>query len=333
MSDINITIAIPTFNRADELRLTLEGMRSLCSEGVDGWEVVVVGNCCTDSTAEVVTKAAQHFGGRLRYVEEGRQGLNYARNRAVAEARFDAIAFLDDDVNLDPGWMVAVARVMADTAAAGDEWAVIGGRALLLYPGPRPAWLSDSVEGFLSKTDCGTARRTAVPDEVFGLNMILRREWVHRVGGFRPDLDRVGSCLISGGDTDLVERIADLGGRLIYEPGACLWHRVSSNRLRRRWFWSRRFWGNRGDVRRRAAEHVSPYFLARAGWHLSRAAGRAALAVLSQGPSSRALFNESLEMSRWAGEFVGLVDCLVHRDAPPAPAPPVASPVASPLRQ
>ena len=47
----------------------------------------------------------------MRYVCEPRPGLNWARNRAISEARGEIIAFTDDDVVVDRQWVKALARV------------------------------------------------------------------------------------------------------------------------------------------------------------------------------------------------------------------------------
>jgi glycosyltransferase involved in cell wall biosynthesis len=328
---ITTTIAIATYNRAAEVGLTLDGLLRLEVGRATQWEVLVIGNNCTDDTHAVVASFEPRFGGRLRYVEEPRQGLSHARNRAISEARYEVVAFLDDDVDVDPQWLGALAG-----AFDSGDYAGVGGRATLRYPLPgRPSWLAERNEGFLTKVELGDERRPAGPDELFGLNVSIRTDWIRRVGGFRTDLGRVGSCLIGSEETELLERIVRAGGSLLYEPLARVWHRVPPERLRRRWFWSRRFWGNRGDVRRRPAAQISLRSVARAAWHSSRAAGRTAGALLLQGPASERCFHEMNEIARWAGEFSGLVDRLVHRDAPPALAPsaPVASPAAGAMHR
>jgi glycosyltransferase involved in cell wall biosynthesis len=326
MSATGITIAIPTHNRAEELRLTLAGFARLRTEGAGEWEVLVVANNCTDGTHEVVRSLAVEFGGRLRCVDESRPGLNHARNRAIADARHDVIAFLDDDVDLDPGWLRGLCVAIRDLAAAGQDWAAIGGRALLVYPGPRPAWLPGSAEGLLSKIDCGPDRRPATVDEVFGLNMVLRREWVQRVGGFRGDMDRVGKCLISGGDTDLVQRVSDAGGKLFYEPAACLGHRVAPGRLRRRWFLSRCYWGGRSNARMLTAEELNLVMALRLATYVWTAFRRTAGAVLRSGVRSPATFAEVNRLASKFGQWQGMLIEYVSRRRRPeaqtvAPAP------------
>src|SRR5262249_39826437 len=158
-------------------------------------------NNSSDGTAEVAERFADRFGGRLRHVFEPRQGLSHSRNRAIAEAHHEIVAFLDDDVNVDVHWL----RNLAAAYEEGDH-AAVGRRARLVFPGPRPRWLGEEDEGGLTKVELGPLRRQAKPDELFGVNLSFRKSWVVRVGGFRTDLGRVGNCLLSSEESELLER-------------------------------------------------------------------------------------------------------------------------------
>jgi len=49
-----ITVAICTWNRAENLRRTLEELTRIVLPGLYDWELLVVNNCCTDHTDDVV---------------------------------------------------------------------------------------------------------------------------------------------------------------------------------------------------------------------------------------------------------------------------------------
>ena len=84
---MRISIAIATYNRADELERTLSSLALVDQSGLDDFEVLVIDNNSNDSTAEVARRMSDLFGGRLRRVLESKQGLSHARNRAISEAR------------------------------------------------------------------------------------------------------------------------------------------------------------------------------------------------------------------------------------------------------
>src|SRR5262245_19860801 len=150
------TIAIPTYNRSDDLVKTLESLSRINSSSVQEYEVVVIDNNSTDRTPQVVPELAPAFHGRLRYALEVRQGLNHARNRAVAEARYVSVALRDDEVEVDENWRNSLAA-----AYEGEDYAAVGGRAYLIYPCERPKWLGERSEGLLSAVNWGPNRRLA----------------------------------------------------------------------------------------------------------------------------------------------------------------------------
>lgn len=305
---MKVSIAIPTYNRSGEVEKTLAGLARLDRAGCPDHEVLVIDNNSTDATPDVVNRLACLFGGRLRYVREERQGLNHARNRAVDEAAYEIVAYLDDDVDVDPRWL----RHLSE-AYASDDVAGVGGRAYLVFPGPKPRWLGESLEGYLTKVELGPCRRPAGVHELYGVNLSFRKDWLRRAGGFRPDLDRVGTILISGGDDEMIARVLALGGKMLYEPGAVVGHRVPPSRLTRKWFWNRCFWGHLGVPRSWPDQQVNGYELLRTTWHLGRSALRTTWAGLRRGPRSTTCFEHLLRTASLSGAWFGLVGELRRR--------------------
>src|SRR5687768_2279831 len=82
---LKVTVAIPTYNRARFLQQTLTGITRQHFPR-DCFEVLVIDNNSRDQTRTVVESFA---GARPapRYILEPQQGLDYARNRAIKEAR------------------------------------------------------------------------------------------------------------------------------------------------------------------------------------------------------------------------------------------------------
>jgi glycosyltransferase involved in cell wall biosynthesis len=308
---MNVSIAIPTYNRAAEVEKTLATLAHLDPAGCPEYEVLLIDNNSTDHTRAVADRMAPLFGGRLRRVLEEQQGLNHARNRAVEEARYEIVAYLDDDVDVDPKWL----RHLSDAYASGDV-AGVGGRAYLVYPRPRPAWLGESIEGLLSRVELGPHRRPAGVDELYGVNMSFRKDWLRRAGGFRPDLDRVGTRLTGGGDDDMIGRVLALGGVMLYEPLAAVGHRVPPARVRRWWFWGRCFWGGASQPRLWPDERVTAYQLLRSTWHVGLTGWGALRSGLRDGPRSAACFRQALNVAARAGTWVGLVGELRRRLRP-----------------
>ena len=102
---MHISVVICTWNRADELRTTLDSLTRLVIPAGCVWELVVVNNGCTDETNAVIAE----FEARLpvRSLFEAELGLLRARNRGAAAARGDLTLFTDDDVAVEASWLEA----------------------------------------------------------------------------------------------------------------------------------------------------------------------------------------------------------------------------------
>src|ERR1044071_7412174 len=107
--EFEITVIISTYNRSDMLAGAIESVLEQDSEGVR-YEVIVVDNNSTDKTREVVEGYIERGQENLRYVFEAKQGVSYARNTGIGEARAEIIAFADDDVRVTKDWVARIKR-------------------------------------------------------------------------------------------------------------------------------------------------------------------------------------------------------------------------------
>lgn len=226
--EYDVSILIPTHNRAAILRETIESLARVHRVEGTQVELVVVANACTDDTTRIVAEARNSVPFDVLCVEEPVAGLNVARNRCAHESRGRLLAYLDDDVLLDPNWLRALVDAFSDPRIG-----IVGGRVLLYWQDvQKPAWMSDEVAGLLSDRDLGDDVRANCDSSVaIGANMAFRREVYDAVHGFRPGLDRVGKQTLSGGETDFIRRAIDRGFAAIYAPRMLVHHRVSEPRL------------------------------------------------------------------------------------------------------
>ena len=230
-----VTISIQTYNNACVLEQALQSLAGLrCPQGVD-YEILVVDNNSSDDTAAVVERSRVLLGSRLRGVFEPKQGLSFARNRAIAEAGGEIIAFVDDDTLVDAEWLAGhVAAYRED-----ERTVATGGRVLLQWPQGmvRPRWLSSDLEGLLSAVDLGQERQMmCYPRYPFGCNMSVRREVAERINGFSVRLGRKKASLISNEEKHFFFRISQLGGQVVYVPSALVHHVVPMSRLSHKFF-------------------------------------------------------------------------------------------------
>jgi len=86
-----VSVIIPTYNRAAQVRKAIE---SVLAQTFSDLEVIVVDDGSSDGTGQIL---GEIFGDRIRYYAQTNQGVSAARNKGIAEARGEWIAFLDSD--------------------------------------------------------------------------------------------------------------------------------------------------------------------------------------------------------------------------------------------
>lgn len=214
-----ISVVICTRDRTDLLKGALEAILAL---DYPHREIIVIDNApATTSTAELVARLP------VRYVKEERPGLDWARNRGIAEARHEIIAFTDDDVRPDRGWLRAIASAFADPeimaasglVAAAELETVAQQQFELIYGGMLQYLDSRKFDGSeLSVQELLWASKYGV-----GANMAFRRQVFEAVGNFDVALD-VGTATRGGGDIEMFHRILAKGYTTAYEPSAFVWH-------------------------------------------------------------------------------------------------------------
>ena len=236
-----ISVVIATYNRAALLDECLQHLSS--QPFVDGDEVIVVDNGSTDNTSELVQRCHTRFGVPLRLLHEPQPGKSHALARALTVAAGDALAFLDDDVIVDAGWLTAVRTTMSDPGVA-----LMGGRVV-------PRWES-TVSEWMRVAPAHHARLGAPlglleyppdvvqlgPRTVLGANMAVRREVFEAVGGFATHLGKLRGTLLSGEDHELCLRVQRAGFRAVYVPEAVVHHWVPAERARVSYFVNWFYW-------------------------------------------------------------------------------------------
>ena len=104
---IDISVIVPTFNRAKSLEDTL---KSICEQTLSSnrYEVIVVDNSSTDNTF-MLTEQFVRTCPNIRYVLEHQRGLLYCRHRGVKESRSNNIlVFIDDDIIAEKNYLETI---------------------------------------------------------------------------------------------------------------------------------------------------------------------------------------------------------------------------------
>lgn len=92
MNDL-VSIIMPSYNTAQYISDSID---SVLAQTYENWELIIVDDCSTDNTDEVISGYLSD--GRIKYLKnETNSGAAVSRNTALREAKGRWIAFLDSD--------------------------------------------------------------------------------------------------------------------------------------------------------------------------------------------------------------------------------------------
>ena len=156
-----ISVVIPSLDRERALRKCLD---ALACQDHPAYEVIVVDDFSSDGTPELLAKAGEIWPDMtLRALRnEGHAGANPSRNRGIAVAEGDYVAFLDDDCVADPSWL-------SELSAGFTSPRVAATTGLVEDPPPTNIW-ELTFRGTHRVASGGKARR------LIAGNMAVRRE-------------------------------------------------------------------------------------------------------------------------------------------------------------
>ncbi|HEY6761011.1 MAG TPA: glycosyltransferase [Baekduia sp.] len=287
-----VAVILPTAGRPAYLDVALRSIMPQAREL--GADVLVVDDGPTEDTRNV---AARHGA---RYVaHDAPRGLNAARNTGAAHTDAPLLAFVDDDVEVRPGWLVSL--VVADAAQPQDV-GVLTGPIRARFDDHHPTFCGRE-DPPITHLDLGPADRDA--PHAWGANMAVRRAALTRIGPFDETRE------LYGDEQEWQQRLRDSGGRIRYVAAAALDHRRAGDDAKiinlaraayRRGRASRRF-----DIYKNAAPST-PHEL------------RVLAGCLAHGPRFRCA-NGPILTAHQLGRLRSLLDELLT-PPPPAPATP-----------
>ena len=139
--DTPVSVVVGTRDRSGNLERCL---RSLQVVAHDALEVVVVDNAPSDDSTVRLVETMARDDPRLRYLREERRGLSHAADRGAREARGEIVAFIDDDVRVDPLWVAGLLRGFARGRDVGCVTGIVATasleRAVEQYFDARVSW-------------------------------------------------------------------------------------------------------------------------------------------------------------------------------------------------
>jgi glycosyltransferase involved in cell wall biosynthesis len=187
-----VTVVIPTYNHADFLKKCLQ---SVLDQTFGDWEAVIVNNFSEDNTIEIVNS---YQDPRIHLVNFKNNGIIAAsRNEGIRRSKADLVAFLDSD---DAWYPSKLSRCMEELAVDRD---LVCHSMRFVKNGKH-----------LKDVKCGPSRRASYNSLLYNGNclitsaVLIRKESINRVGGFREDPE-----IVTSEDYDLWLNMARDGAR------------------------------------------------------------------------------------------------------------------------
>lgn len=254
-----VTVIVCTFNRSQSLATALASVARCTLPASVQWEVLVVDNNSTDETRHVVEGFCRQHADRFRYLFEPTPGKSHALNAGIREARGDVLAFMDDDVEVEPLWLGYLTAALQNGQCAGT-----GGRILPAWTTEPPKWLPLKDRYALAPLAMFDLGLQAGPltEPPFGTNMAFQKKMFEEYGGFRKDLGPRPGSEIRNEDTEFGSRLLTAGERLRYEPLAVVRHSVPQNRVQKQYFLRWWFDKARADIREFGIPAGTKWFIA-----------------------------------------------------------------------
>lgn len=214
---VDLSIIMPTYNRARDLRRTLQAYEH--QWGTGSFEIIVVDDDSTDDTQSILQSyVPQRFTLRFERMERN-SGQGQARNRAIPLAQAPLVMFVGDDILPEAGFVEG--HLAAHRRYTGTETAILG----------RMDWPQDLPQNTLMKHIDGIgaqqfsfyylkAEQEYDFRHFYTSNISLKRSLLYRIDDwFDPAFTMYGYE-----DAELGYRLSKLGMRIRYSDVPVAYH-------------------------------------------------------------------------------------------------------------
>ncbi len=234
---MDISIVLATYKRPEILHRTLESFSYLDGEGIQ-WEVLVVDNAGDAATESEVKAWLSKIP--IIYLVELKKGKNNALNHAIPLIKGELVVLADDDILAHKNWLNAI----CEGASRWPDHKVFGGRILPDWPvGFEPPDMQNPyLAGAYGVADWSQEDCLIQADEIFGANMVVRRELFEEGWRFNGNVGpSAGTIYRMGSETELLLRLAEVGYQFIYLPTALVYHQIRPEQMNLKWLKNRAY--------------------------------------------------------------------------------------------
>jgi GT2 family glycosyltransferase len=211
-AEIRISVIVPTLNRKHYLPQLVESLTAQTLPK-DEFEVIIVDNCSSDGSDELMREYARTSPFRLVYHRNNANlGVSKSRNIGARMAQSQLLAFTDSDCIASPQWLEEGIRAMQENPVA----ALVTG-PVLNKPEARSRFFSIGESTIRSENPFFPT-----------CNIVYRRELFFAFGGFREDFYffDLFQAPLECGDIDLGWRIKEAGHQSVFASAATMYHEI-----------------------------------------------------------------------------------------------------------
>jgi glycosyltransferase involved in cell wall biosynthesis len=198
----HIAVCICTYKRPDCLLRLLQELGRQETDGLFTYSAVIADNDQARSAEPMVHAFAAASPFPVKYCVETRQGIAMARNKVVANAEGDFVAFIDDDEFPTPRWLLHLFQTLHEYKVDG-----VLGPVKPYFDVRPPDWVLQG--GFHDRPLHPTGMPLAWNQCRTGNVLLDRRILAEEVQPFRPE------CL-TGEDQDFFRRMIEKGRRFVW---------------------------------------------------------------------------------------------------------------------
>jgi glycosyltransferase involved in cell wall biosynthesis len=206
-----VSVVIPTYNRKETLKQTLDALFSQ-SYHKDKYEIIVIDDGSTDGTKEMIDKLINKSSCKIKYIYQSNKGPAVARNKGIKSSEGEIILFTDDDCIPERDWISKHVRWY--------EKDVVGVGGLLIS---KNETLLDKMDYYRYKDQYIDRKLVYNPTLLGTANCSYKREILEEAGGFDESFSFPG-----GEDGDLATRVLRIG-KTVIDPNTIVYHLRENN--------------------------------------------------------------------------------------------------------
>lgn len=253
-----LSVIICTYNREKYL---FNVLKSIADNDfpVEKYEIILINNNCTDNTEIEYHRFQTSFPNvNLRYFIEKKQGLSYARNLGISEAKGEILIYVDDDATVNKVFLSSYASFFEHNKNAYAA----GGPVFPIYETKKPAWISHFTKNLITGYLYFGKKIIEFKNGKYpaGGNAAYRKEIFDSVGLYNVNLGRSGGNLLGGEEKDIFDKMRDHNLRFFYLPTPVLYHMIPETKLSKDYFYRLTYSIGKSERRRTLDISETKYF-------------------------------------------------------------------------